>query len=163
MIYTSSHSYCDTNKYNTYAISGNRGKDANYEGKYYSKLAPKLVFWKVWHNNIGKVSKVDNNKYYINEYYNQVLKNLDVEEVYKELNNSILLCYENNKDFCHRHIVAAWFEIMLGIKVDEVKIENNQIKIIDKPQYIKEYLYQTIELNKEEKNKVLSKKRDEVT
>ena len=79
------------------------------------------------------------------------------------MNNSILLCYENNKDFCHRHIVAAWFEIMLGIKVDEVKIENNQIKIIDKPQYIKEYLYQTIEINKEEKNKVLSKKRDEVT
>lgn len=55
MISTSSHNDWQSYKYRTYSISGNRGKDANYQGKCYPELAPKLSFWKVWHNNIGKI------------------------------------------------------------------------------------------------------------
>ena len=140
MIYTSSHLYCNTNKYKTYAISFNRGKSANYEGECYLKLAPKKDFWKIWHSNIGKIPEEENNKYYVKEYYKCVLSKLNPNEVYDEVNNSILLCYENNEDFCHRHIVAAWLELTLGIEVLEVKINNEKLEVISKPSYIKEYL-----------------------
>jgi hypothetical protein len=146
MISTSSYNDFQSDKYITYSISGNRGKDANYQGKCYPKLAPKLSFWKIWHDNIGKVSEEENNKYYVQEYFNQVLSKLDPEEVYRELDNSILLCYEPNTEFCHRHIVAAWFEILLGVKVPEVKSKDYQIEEIDRPNYIKQYLEEAMRL-----------------
>lgn len=119
MICTSKHNEFLNKNYDTYTISGNRGKDANYEGKCYPKLAPKLSFWEIWHDNIGTIPEEENNKYYIREYYKQVLSKLDPNQVYKELDNSILLCYEKNEEFCHRHIVSAWFEILLGTEVPE--------------------------------------------
>jgi len=36
MIYTSSYKDCVTNKYNTYSISKDKGKDANYVGDCFS-------------------------------------------------------------------------------------------------------------------------------
>lgn len=148
MICTSSHNDCESNKYITYAISGNRGKDANYQGRCYLKLAPKLSFWEIWHNNIGKISKEENDRYYINEYWERVLSKLDPEEVYKDLDNSILLCYEPNIEFCHRHIVAAWFEILLDIKIPEVKVKDYQIEETQRPEYIKQYLEEAMKLNR---------------
>lgn len=147
MISTSSHENWKTDMYITYAISGNRGKDANYQGKCYPKLAPKLSFWKIWHDNIGIISEEENVKYYIKEYWKQVLSKLNPEEVYRELDNSILLCYESNIEFCHRHIVAAWFEIILGIKVPEVKIIDGKIVQVERPKYVKQYLEEIMKCN----------------
>lgn len=140
MICTSNYKDYNSDNYTTYSISGDRGKGANYQGKCYPKLAPKLAFWKIWFNNIGIISEIDNNKYYIEEYWNQVLSKLDPEEVYRELDNSILLCYESNEEFCHRHIVSAWFEITLGINVPEITVKDFDIKEMENPIYIKEYL-----------------------
>lgn len=160
MIYTSCHKYWNTNICKNrnigirkdYAISGNRGKDANWIGECYSKLAPKKEFWKVWHDNIGKIPEEENTKYYIREYYIQVLSKLDPEEVYNELNNSVLLCYEENTDFCHRHIVAAWFELFLvGVRVPEIKANNLKIEEVDKPTNIKKYLEEIIKSTKDMK------------
>jgi len=151
MICTSSHGRCIRTKYKTYAISGNRGKDANYYGECYPKLAPKLSFWKVWHDNIGKISEEENNRYYVSEYYKQVLSKLDPEEVYRELDNSILLCYEPITKFCHRHIVAAWFELFLDVDVPEVNVSNNEIELVERPSYIKEYLVDAIKQNNDMK------------
>ena len=148
MICTSSHKDCQSDRYITYAISKNCGKDANYQGKCYHQLAPKLSFWKIWHDNIGKISEEDNNRYYVQEYWNQVLSNLDPETIYRELDYSILLCYEPNTEFCHRHIVAAWFEILLGVKVPEVKVIDYQIQQTDRPSYIKQYLEDAMRLNR---------------
>lgn len=106
-------------------------------------LAPKKSFWQLWHDNIGKVSEEENNDYYIREFYNQVLKKLDPEEVLESLPNmSILLCYENNIDFCHRHLVAFWFELFLKIKTYEVKVNINRgtITRLDRPYYLREKL-----------------------
>ena len=125
MICTSSYNNFHTDFYDGCSISGDRGKIVNYNGRHYSKLAPKLSFWTTWHNNINKVPIEENNKYYILEYYKQVLSKLNPEDVYRDLDNSVLLCYEPNDDFCHRHIVSAWFELFLGITVSEVKIEKN--------------------------------------
>lgn len=148
MISTSSYNDWKSDKYITYSISGNRGKDANYQGKCYPKLAPKLSFWKQWHDNIGKVSDEENNRYYVQEYWNQVLQKLDPEEVYEKLDNSILLCYESNTDFCHRHIVAAWFEILLDVKVPEQKAKEDKIEEVERPVYIKQYLEDAMRCNR---------------
>lgn len=125
MIYTGSYNNCKGS--NTVSISGDRGKLVEYDGEVYSKIAPKLSFWKVWHDNIGKISDQENNIYYIKEYYKEVLSLLDPKQALKDLDNSILLCYEEPQFFCHRHIVAAWLEMELGIIVNEVKIIDDKI------------------------------------
>lgn len=148
MIRTGNYKDFKDTKYLTVSISGDRGKGANYDGNFYSPLAPKLSFWNVWHNNIGKISEEENNRYYIEEYYKQVLTNLDPEEVYNKLRYNILLCYEDSNQFCHRHIAAAWFELMLGVKVFEVVLEKGLICDGERPSYIKEYLEDIIKSNK---------------
>lgn len=140
MISTSSYKNWPTDMYVTYSISGDRGRGSNYNGRCYSKLAPKFSFWKKWHDNIGKVSEEENNKYYVQEYWKEVLSKLDPEKVYDDLDNSILLCYEDENEFCHRHIVAAWFEILLGVDVSEKKIVDGSLEEVERPLYIKDYL-----------------------
>ena len=149
MIFTSSHQNWKSNKYRTCSISGNRGLDAGYKGECYPQLVPKKDFWKKWHANIEIISEEDNNKYYVQEYWNQVLSKLDPEKVFRDLNNSVLLCYEDNMLFCHRHIVAAWLELTLGVKVPEAKATDYKIEVIERPEYINQYLLEAM------KNKTL--------
>ena len=148
MICTSSYNDWKSDKYRTISISGNRGKDANYKGEYCKDLAPKLSFWKTWHDNIGKVPEEENNRYYVQEYWNQVLSKLNPEKVYSDLYFYTLLCYEPNTEFCHRHIVAAWLEILLGIEVPEMKAKDYQVEKTTRPEYIKEYLEDAMKLNR---------------
>ena len=152
MIYTSSYKDCVTNKLNTYSISKDKGKDANYVGDCYLALAPKENFFRVWKNNIGKVDEIENNKYYINEFYHQILENLDPQDIYNQLDNSVLLCYEDNNQFCHRHLVAAWFELFLDVEISEIKVVNDELIIVNKPAYIKEYLEEIIKKSINMKN-----------
>ena len=99
MISTSSHNNCKTDKQRLVSISRNKGKDANYVGECFLELAPGKDFWYVWHDNIGKIDELENNKYYIEKYYETVLSKLDPKETYEELDGSILLCYENYDEF----------------------------------------------------------------
>ena len=124
MIYTGNYKNCKTLTLKTYSISKDKGKNAGYLGPCFSILAPPEDLFRTWKYNIGNISEKENNQYYIKEYYNRVLKNLNPEEVYKVLNNSILLCYEEHDKFCHRHIVTAWLEYYLNIKSYEVRIED---------------------------------------
>lgn len=93
------------------AICG--GVPGRWCGLQYKKLAPKQEFFNEWKNS-------GDNGYYIKCYYEQVLSHLDPAQVYRELNklveytgscadNIALLCYEKPEDFCHRHLVAEWF------------------------------------------------------
>ena len=120
MINTSSYKDFNTHLYSTVSISGDGGKAAGYEGRCYPKLAPKKEFWKKWHDNIGKIPEEENTRFYIEEYYKQVLSKLDPEVVHSALNYTTLLCYEDSDDFCHRHIVAAWFNLLLGDTIQPV-------------------------------------------
>lgn len=139
MIYTGNYNHSKSK--NNVSISGDAGKQANYIGKYFSALAPKKNFWLIWHQNIGKLPELENNTYYIKEYYNQVLSKLSPKKIFQKLNNSTLLCYEESNQFCHRHIVAAWLELSLNIKVPEIKItESNKIIYQERPAYIKQIL-----------------------
>lgn len=144
MIYTSNYENFKGSNYRTNSISWGKGVEYDYDGKSYMELAPLKSFWRTWKDNIGKISEEENNKYYIEQYYDLILSKLDVEKVYNDLDNSVLLCYEDNNLFCHRHIVAAWFELLLDVKVPEVKIVEGKIVEIEKPEYIKEYLEEII-------------------
>lgn len=148
MISTSSYKNWNSDKYRTYSISGDRGRDVSYSGDCYLDLAPRKKFWRVWKDNRGKISDEENNRFYVQEYWNQVLSKLDPEKVYRELDNSVLLCYEDNDLFCHRHIVAYWFEILLGVDVFEEKANDYDIEIVDRPEYIKQYLEDAMRNNR---------------
>ena len=125
------------------SISGDRGKKENFNGKYYKALAPKLSFWQIWESNIGLKDEDNNNLYYVEQFFLQVLYNLNPEEVYNELLGNVLLCYENNNEFCHRHIVAYWLEMLLDVEIPEIKVINGEIKQVERPLIIKKMLERT--------------------
>jgi hypothetical protein len=87
-----------------------------FKGEKYKKLAPpkKLLF--------DYKSGLVNEKEYREVYLKDVLNKLNPNEIAKELNNKVLLCYEKSEDFCHRKLVAEWLEENLNIKVEEVGV-----------------------------------------
>lgn len=84
------------------------GKAPNwYKGLQYKKLAPKYDFFMKWKEN-------HNNDYYIEHFQKEVLDQLDILTVIRNLMDladgkiPCLICYEKPNDFCHRHLVADW-------------------------------------------------------
>lgn len=146
MIYTSSYDKCNNTSLKKVSISGDKGKSIGYIGTSYSKLAPKKEFWEKWHSNIGIIPKEENDLFYVEQFYKQVLVNIDPDEIIKELDESVLLCYESS-GFCHRHIVSDWLNIFCGIEVPEIKVENGIIIPDDKPLYIRNLLAHVINNN----------------
>jgi hypothetical protein len=85
-----------------------------YKGLEYKKLAPKYWFFKEWKEN-------HDNNFYVENYYNEVLALLNIDDVRNELwsmagiivgaktqKDIALVCYEKPEDFCHRHLVSEW-------------------------------------------------------
>ena len=122
------------------SISGDSGRSVGYHGDKYLKLAPKLFWWKQWEQLKDFLDFHESCVYYVERYYDTVLHGLDPHEVYEELKGRVLLCYEEPEYFCHRHIVAAWLELELGITVPEVVCINNKLVPIKRPSYIKDML-----------------------
>ncbi len=85
-----------------------------FSGREYKKLAPKYWFFK-------KYKEDGDEEFYTEQYKKEILDKLDPEAVFNELGeNSILCCWENYNQFCHRHIVAEWLEKELGIEIKEI-------------------------------------------
>lgn len=95
-----------------------------YTGAQYKKLAPKYGFFMEWKQN-------HDNDYYISHFKSEVLDTLTPTTVLNELQLKLpedirakmdtpvqinkdwhiaLVCYEKPQDFCHRHLVAKWFQ-----------------------------------------------------
>lgn len=144
------------------SISGDRGRSVGYKGDFYKKLAPKYFWWKDWEELRDKVSFYDSIMFYMNKYYETVLSQLDPKQVYDELEGRILLCFENSDEFCHRHIVAEWLELSLGVKVSEVVLIEDKLVTVSRPNYVKELLPLVIK-NYKSNNKILSKTNDQFT
>ncbi len=94
-----------------------------FTGPHYAKLAPKESFLKDY-----KAGRIDEEGY-IEQYMKLVLDPLSPEETYKELIDTYgedvtLLCYEKPPKFCHRAIVALWFEDNLSVEVPERKFKD---------------------------------------
>lgn len=94
-----------------------------YKGLQYKKLAPKYDFFIKW-------KETHDNDYYVEHFQKEVLDTLDVIRTLHELHlllpydvrvdiqssvwsnpdwHIALICYEKPNDFCHRHLVADWF------------------------------------------------------
>ena len=130
-IFTGNYEECKIG--NLISISGDRGKSVGFTGKSIPQLAPKRKFWEIWHNNIGKIPEEQNNRYYI-------------EEVLKDEKDPILLCYEKEGQFCHRHVLAEFINLKYGIYVPDISISED-LEIIEhkKPEYIREILQKLME------------------
>ena len=147
-IFTSSYDDCKVG--NLISISGDKGRRAGFKGKAISELAPKRNFWEKWHNNIGKISEEENTKYYIKEYYDKVLSKVNIEDLLKHEKDPVLLCYERGQEFCHRHVLAEYIEMVYGIKVRDIKVDNNlNIEENKRPEYIKKILKEIMSLELE--------------
>ena len=66
---------------------------------------------------------------FVKEYKKQ-LNNLNAKSIFEQINflsagnEPILMTHGNKTSFCHRHILAKWFEEELGVIVEEFKIGN---------------------------------------
>lgn len=133
MIYTSYYANYKKITDNMIPISISLMFPKGYNKLRYYKLAPTRNILKEYKQN-------GNKQIYLQKYVQTVLNNLKVEDVLSEIyhllptavqdnmNNDpeiwfgakkwyesanyhiVLLCYEKPEDFCHRHIVAKWFE-----------------------------------------------------
>lgn len=84
-----------------------------YKGKHYPKLAPSWSIFSEW-------KKSKDNNLYIRRFSSEILDKLNPKQVYEELgDDAVLICYEA-KDFCHRHLVAYWLSMSLGINIVEL-------------------------------------------
>jgi hypothetical protein len=64
--------------------------------------------------------KVEDEALFRKLFHEQALSKLDPKAVYDELGqDAVLLCWEAPGKFCHRRVVAEWFEAALGIMVNE--------------------------------------------
>lgn len=69
-----------------------------------------------------KKGMVTNEEY--TRIFNEHLTQFDPREMYDAIvaeygDNVTLLCFEKPGDFCHRRLVATWFEENLGVEVPE--------------------------------------------
>lgn len=85
-----------------------------FTGKLCQKLAPS---WDI----LSEYKRTGDEQVYTKAYTYEVLEGLDPRTLFNELGeNAILCCWEANSKFCHRHIVARWFEEHLNIIVPEL-------------------------------------------
>jgi len=87
----------------------------NWSGPTFSKLAPdKDTFFKKKTNQITEEE-------YEQQYNTRVLSKLEPSDIYNELKDKVLLCYEDSNEFCHRFLVAKWIKQELNIEISEWK------------------------------------------
>lgn len=89
-------------------IGISRGVPRWFKGEKFMPLAP------TW-----AMVKMQDMAEYTRLYKNNILAPLDPFEIYKKLDNSILLCWEKPGEFCHRRLVAEWLENATGELVAE--------------------------------------------
>lgn len=91
----------------------------------------------------------ENQDYYVKNFYNEVLKPLNPQEVYQTLGDDVvLLCYEKPTQFCHRFLVASWLELSLGVTIDEWGFEND-LDVKENKEKLKQELIKYIENNRD--------------
>jgi len=97
------------------AVAISRSQPRGWTGRIFEPLAPS---WRLVQE--AKSGAIDDDEY-VRRYREEVLSKLDPGRVYADLgDDAILLCWERPGTFCHRRLVAEWFEEKLGVSVLEV-------------------------------------------
>ena len=96
-------------------------------------------------DEINKYFGISNMPIVSSQYWNMVHGN-NPEEVLKDEKDPILLCYEKEGQFCHRHVLAEFVNLKYGIYVPDISISEG-LEIIEhkKPEYIREILQKLME------------------
>ena len=119
---------------NLVSITGDGGNRWNFFGNSYKKMAPRLYLWEYYDKNPDALEENKLIDWYIKEFYELRLKNLDPYSLLNDLNQKfgdeiILLCHEfpgielNKNHFCHRRLLADWLELETGIIIPEITID----------------------------------------
>lgn len=53
--------------------------------------------------------------------YREYLAGLNVDAIARNMQDRILVCYEKSEDFCHRHVLADWFNSH-GYRCEELSV-----------------------------------------
>lgn len=97
------------------AVAISRSKPRGWTGRVYEPLVPS---WRLVQE--AKSGAIDEDEY-TRRYRAEFLSKLDPARVYADLGeDAVLLCWERPGAFCHRRLVAGWFEEKLGVTVPEV-------------------------------------------
>lgn len=121
---------------NTVSITGDGGNAWGYYGPSYKKLAPSLKLYEYYRDNPDNLTETELINYYITNYFNHRLANLNTKELLYLLKEKfgseiILLCHEppsnssiiSKKYFCHRRLDADYIKLTTGIVIPEVSID----------------------------------------
>ena len=99
------------------AVAISRTQPRGWTGRAYEPLAPS---WRLL--AAAKSGAIDEGEY-TRRYRAEVLSKLDPATVRADLGEDVvLLCWENSGAFCHRRLVAEWFEENLGVSVPEMGV-----------------------------------------
>ena len=133
MIIRGTSCYENAKSGNLVSITGDGGNAWGFYGKAYKKLAPRLYLWKYYEQNPDGLTEEELIDWYMKEYYNVRLKDLNPYELMSTLEakygeDIILLCHElpglqiNKEHFCHRRLLADWIGLETGIIIPELSI-----------------------------------------
>jgi hypothetical protein len=84
-----------------------------FKGAVRKDLAPKFSLVKAY--KAGKITEAE----YIMEYGWQIYA-LDLEQVAKEMDGKILLCYCDKNELCHRLLLGLILHSELGVEIEEI-------------------------------------------
>ena len=104
-----------------------------FDGSWYRKVAPKLSWWKWWHDTyVGHYESEEAKNYYTACYKNTVLdklcKSIVIEE-HRDIadrNNLYLLYIEPTEKFYNSHLLADWLNTALDEKIIEWSENENK-------------------------------------
>ena len=130
--------YSNAESGNLVSLTGDGETAWGLYGNSYKKMSPKLYLWQYYENNPDKLDEEELIDWYIKEFYELRLKNLNSYHLLNILNQKfgeeiILLCHElpsvelSKKHFCHRRLIADWIELNTGIIIPEISITENGI------------------------------------
>ena len=138
MVIKATSCYENAQSGNLVSITGDGGNAWGFYGLSYKKMSPRYYLWEYYDKNPDNLSEEELIDWYIKEFYQLRLKDLNAYELIKTLNEKfgdeiILLCHESpgkeisKKHFCHRRLLADWIELETGIFIPEVSIDENGI------------------------------------
>ena len=143
MIIKGTSCYENAKNGNLVSITGDGGNAWGFYGNSYKKMSPRLYLWEYYENNPDNLTEDELINWYIKEFYELRLKELNINEFLNTLKEKfgeeiILLCHElpgitiNKEHFCHRRLLADYIELETGMVIPELSIdEKGIIKYID--------------------------------
>ena len=138
MIIKGTSCYENAKSGNLVSITGDGGNAWGFYGNAYKKMSPRLYLWQYYENNPDNLTEDELINWYIKEFYELRLKDLNAFAFLEILNQNfgdeiILLCHElpgleiNKEHFCHRRLMADWIELETGIVIPELSLDKKGV------------------------------------